>query len=317
MSFDATLPAIPVARAEPVRLPYPRLLLAVLIALVAGATALVVILSSTGLRLSDTFLPPAMLALMIAGVAGFSVRRRHPWRIVDASLLTAVKMLSMMICALVACTGLRLRWRVADELLASGDALLGIDVAAVTHAVAAMPLLSDLLYVMYTASGVLCVLAIGWHLVRGDRLRSWQVAGTLFLAMQATAIISIFLPARGAAAYLGLHTLQGSGLPHGAGTYAVGVFEHFYVGEELLVRLEHLNGVVCFPSFHTVVALTIVQAFAASPFRWPAVVIGALTILSTIPMGGHFATDLVGGLLVWLLAAWAATCLTKETTAQA
>ncbi|MET0589353.1 MAG: phosphatase PAP2 family protein [Novosphingobium sp.] len=66
---------------------------------------------------------------------------------------------------------------------------------------------------------------------------------------------------------------------------------------------------VCFPSFHTAMALVIVQGFAQSRLRWPAVIWGALTILSTIPMGGHYVTDLLGGMAVWavscVLAAWA------------
>jgi membrane-associated phospholipid phosphatase len=132
------------------------------------------------------------------------------------------------------------------------------------------------------------------------------VVTTAIVAMQITAIVSIFLPARGATAFLGLYTLQDEGLPAGAGTYAVSAFEHFYHGDALLVRLADINGIVCFPSFHTVMALLILQGLTRSPIRLAAAGWAALTIVSTVPIGGHYVTDLAGGVLVWMASAWLA-----------
>jgi membrane-associated phospholipid phosphatase len=153
---------------------------------------------------------------------------------------------------------------------------------------------------------------------RNDRVLLWQLVATLVVAMQITAIVSMLFPAQGASAWLGLDALQGNGLPYGAGTYSVAEFAHFYSGTELLVRREDLNGIVCFPSFHTVMALAILQGFANSPLKWAALLWSALTIVSTVPMGGHYVIDLAGGVLVWIVACRLATwaCRFPERGAQ-
>ena len=291
------------------QLPALRLAGVLLAILVLGVGALFAILTATGMSLDAGFAKFVMLASLLLAVAGYCRFRGLDWRLTDSALAVAFVTISLLLCGLVSLTGLRLGFPVADAILSRGDALLGFDVGNVTHFVAVRPVLAAVLERAYIWSGPLCALAVLWNLAKGERVRMWHVAATIGIAMQVTAIVSIFFPARGASAHLGLDSLQGHGLPYGAGTYAVDSFMHFYTGTDLLVRLEDLNGIVRFPSFHTAMALVIVQGFAQSRLRWPAVIWGALTILSTIPMGGHYVTDLLGGMAVWatscLLAAWA------------
>lgn len=291
------------------QLPKLRLASLLLAILSLGAGALFAILWATGMWLDAGFAKFVLLACFLLAIAGYSRFRGHDWRLTDSAIAVAFVTISLLLCGLVSLTGLRLGLPVADAMLARSDLLIGFDVRSVTHFVAVRPAFSAVLERAYNWSGPLCAVAILWNLARGDRVRMWHVVATIGIAMQITALLSIFFPARGASAYLGLDNLQGQGLPFGAGTYAVGTFHHFYEGKDLLVLLEDLNGIVCFPSFHTAMALVIVQGFAQSRLKWPAVVWGALTILSTIPMGGHYVTDLLGGMIVWasscLLAAWA------------
>lgn len=291
------------------QLPALRLTGVLLAILMLGVGALLAILSATGMSLDAGFVKFVLLACVLLAIAGYCRFRRLDWRLTDSALAVAFVTISLLLCGLVSLTGLRLGLPVADAMLARGDALAGFDVRSVTHFVAVRPMFSAVLERAYMWSGPICALAVLWNLAKGERVRMWHVAATIGIAMQVTAVVSIFFPARGASAHLGLDSLQGHGLPYGAGTYAVDSFMHFYAGTDLLVRLEDLNGIVCFPSFHTAMALVIVQGFAQSRLRWPAVVWGALTILSTIPMGGHYVTDLLGGMAVWaascLVAAWA------------
>lgn len=286
-----------------------RLIGLLLAALSLGAGTLLVILAATGMSLALEFANFLLLAVFVFLLAGFCRFRRHDWRMADSANIVALVTVSLLLCGLVANIGLRMRFPIVDPLLARGDALIGLDARAVAGFVANQPLFSRLLHIAYNVSGPLCAAAVLWNLMKQDRVRLWQVVATLIAAMQLTALVSIFFPARGAAVTLGLGALQGRGLPFGAGTYAVPAFEHFYRGAELLVKLEDMNGIVCFPSFHTVMALAILQGFVASPFRWIALGWSALTIVSTVPLGGHYVTDLAGGILVWLvacgLAAWA------------
>ncbi|WP_165362101.1 phosphatase PAP2 family protein [Qipengyuania thermophila] len=292
-----------------------RVLAAVLVAQALSAALLVLILSTTGQRLSAEFLPLALLGLGLGGVAGWCRFRMLHWRLGDAALAGALFTSGTLLCGLVACLGLRLGLPLADTALLAADSRLGIDVAAATHAVAARPWASAALFRAYDLSAMLCVAAVVWHLARGHRQGLWALFGTAMLAMQATAALSLLFPARGAAAMLGLETLQGAGLPHGAGTYALAAFERFYLGGELLVRPDDLEGIVCFPSFHTVMALLAAQGFAGTRLRWPATAWAALTIVSTVPMGGHYLTDILGGMAVWLACALAATRLCADAPA--
>jgi membrane-associated phospholipid phosphatase len=280
----------------------PRLTALLATALAAGTVALLTILAVTGMRLATEFANFVLLALLVAGLAGFSHWRRHPWRLTDSAAIVSMATLSLLLCGLISCTALRLGLPLADGFLARGDALVGIDVAAVSRFVATSPALSSLLHVAYNSSGLLCVAAIAWNLLAKDRLLMWQAVATIVVAMQVTAIVSILFPAQGASVALGLGALQGSGLPYGAGTYSATEFGHFYFGSETLVTREDINGIVCFPSFHTVLALVILQGFVNSWLKWLALPWSALTIVSTVPMGGHYAIDLAGGLLVWIVA---------------
>jgi membrane-associated phospholipid phosphatase len=276
------------------------------LSLLASALALAVILQLTGMRLAPEFARPVLIGVGLGGLACVCVKRQHHWRLTDTAILGSALTFGLLLCALIACMGLRVGFPVADAVLARSDALIGLDVAAATRFVAAQPAWPQVLHLMYNLSAPLCVLVVAWNVFTGDRIVAWRVVTTAIVAMQITAIVSIFLPARGATAFLGLYTLQDEGLPAGAGTYAVSAFEHFYHGDALLVRLADINGIVCFPSFHTVMALLILQGLTRSPIRLAAAGWAALTIVSTVPIGGHYVTDLAGGVLVWMASAWLA-----------
>lgn len=288
--------------------------------LIVSGAALGAVLLATGDSLAADFAPFAALAAALLALAGYCRWRHHPWRLTDSALIVAVVTVSLMLCGLVSCLGLGLGMPLADGLLARGDASLGFDVGRVTAFVAARPPLGDLLHTIYNLSGLGCVLVVLWPLLRGDRAATWRGVTTLVVAMQLTALVSIVVPAQGAIVSLDLAGLQGHGLPPGAGIYFAADFARFHGATGLDVGLGDLNGVVCFPSYHTVMALVIAQGLTRTRLAWPAVGWGAVTIVSTIPMGGHWMTDLAGGLAVWLtasmLADWACRPLAARCLAQ-
>jgi membrane-associated phospholipid phosphatase len=117
--------------------------------------------------------------------------------------------------------------------------------------------------------------------------------------MQVVALVSIAAPAVGAMAHLGLLDLQGAGLPSGAGVYHLDAFARYHAGTDPVVRLSEMSGLVTFPSFHTVLALLATQALAETRWRWIGVAWTAVVIVSTIPIGGHYVTDLAAGFAIW------------------
>jgi membrane-associated phospholipid phosphatase len=308
MSSAVAAPSVvPSAGSHPLRfVTQPRLVALLLAALAAAAGALLVILTVTGMSLAPEFGYMAILAAAVGALAGYCHWRKFPWRLTDSASIVGIVLASLLLCGLVSCLGLRLGIPLADPMLARGDALVGFDVRRVASFVAARPALSALLNFAYNNSGPLCAAAVVWNLLT-DRLQLWRLMATLIVAMQITALVSTLFPAHGAAVWLGVDALQGNGLPYGAGTYSVAEFGHFYSGSDLLVRGEDMGGIVCFPSFHTVMALVILQGFANSRLRWAAVPWSALTIVSTVPMGGHYVVDLAGGVLVWIVACRLAT----------
>ena len=64
------------------------------------------------------------------------------------------------------------------------------------------------------------------------------------------------------------------------------------------LSMDGVVGMVTFPSFHTILALLVVWASRATWWFWPAALLNAVVIASTLPVGGHHLADLVGGALV-------------------
>jgi membrane-associated phospholipid phosphatase len=204
-----------------------------------------------------------------------------------------------LICSLVSITGLRLGFPLADPLLHSADRLVGLNTSRAVIFASSEPLLSKCLHLIYDHSDTLCLITALWALIWGERARYWIITITAVIAAQLTGIISIFFPAEGAILHLGLDVLQGQGLPFGAGSYSASEFRAFYWGSDLRVSRDDLAGIVVFPSFHTVMALIILQGFFETRFRWPALILCVLAIISTVPMGGHYVVDILGGAIVW------------------
>ena len=79
-----------------------------------------------------------------------------------------------------------------------------------------------------------------------------------------------------------------------------------YVGEILAMRsglpvtraVEELQGIVCFPSYHTVLAVLIAWAHRNLPTFWPVACVNALMLLAVPTVGNHYLADVLGGAAV-------------------
>lgn len=280
---------------------HKHLILAIGVALLLNALTLAMIMAVTGLRLAPDLASSFVLPILCGFAAVLCYVRDHPWRSSDALAATCVIKLGMLLCSLVTCMGLRLRLPLADPLLASMDSYSGISIVSINMWAASSPLIAGALQISYEATVSVCFLVLLCNYAIGDRHRLWHVIATGSIAMQLTSFISLFLPARGSTATFNLQELQGAGLPLDAGTFALKSFDYFYFGQDKLVQLDKLNGIVCFPSFHTVLALMIVQGTSHPILRQFALAYCVLTLISTIPIGGHYIVDILGGALVWLI----------------
>lgn len=265
-----------------------------------GAICAGLVVSLAGMTVPLTEVAPMLvIGLAMLGLSAFCHNRYPDDRLAHAAAVVGVAILSLLACAILSNAALRLGMPLADFWLSKADEAAQIDAGSVIRAIAATKLLPDVLAAAYNASGLIVVVLIFAAIARRRTRAAWELVGTIVISMQLVAIASIFAPAWGAMKHFSLEHLQGHGLPVGAGVYQWTAFGHFRDGSDTLVRIADMGGVVAFPSFHTVLALLITQSLHGTRWRWAAVLVSATIILAAMPMGGHYAVDLLAGWLVW------------------
>lgn len=139
------------------------------------------------------------------------------------------------------------------------------------------------------------LVALAW---RGDRVEAWRAAfcfvGTLFT----TCLIASFAPAKGLGVWASPALL--ARLPDQAMRTFWPHFDSFYSGKDPVLRMQVVDGVISFPSFHAVVGFMVLAmwrnnvATLALAGLWLAIM-----LIATLPGGGHYVVDLVAGFAVW------------------
>lgn len=120
------------------------------------------------------------------------------------------------------------------------------------------------------------------------------------IALISTIAIFVFVPAVGAFVYFDLTPAQYAALPIDVYTPAR-TLDALRSGSLKIIRLDNLEGLIAFPSFHT--AAAVLYGWALWPIkliRWPIATLN-LAIISTTPVcGAHYAIDVIAGAAVAL-----------------
>jgi hypothetical protein len=182
-----------------------------------------------------------------------------------------------------------------DSVLAGFDRALGIEVPQVLRFMDGLPALNRLLVICYNLLLLLMVVAIIVPPLCG-RMRD---AKEYVLAGVVSAIISLPL----------FSTFQ-----------AVGPWVHY--GYDPLIRqdnymetfrklkaegtfvmdIDYSDGLICFPSFHTILAVLAAVALRRVPIAgWAAGILASLIVISTVTTGSHYIIDVIAGFGVALL----------------
>ena len=86
-------------------------------------------------------------------------------------------------------------------------------------------------------------------------------------------------------------------------------------GSLRLIELGEAQGLITFPSFHTVVAVLLLIGFRHVPYlRWVSLILNVLMLLSIPIEGSHYLVDLIAGVGVALFA-WGLARLTADSAA--
>lgn len=267
----------------------------------AVVTAVVVLAAAIGATAAGFTLAPFGLAKVVAVGAGLGLVAWFYTRVrpvpAFAAALSGTALLLVFTAAgatlsyAVAAMGFPLR----DAEFAALDAALGVDWNGFLAFVAERPWLAATLVAAYHSSllqTILVVVTLG--------LTGRTVALERFLVAYATTavvvvLVSGFLPALGAYAHhdpdpaIRLMTAE-------AGVWHLAHFEALRAGTFLELDLVKAEGIVTFPSFHTVLAiLTVWALWEVRVLRWPALVLNVFVVVGTVPEGGHYVVDLIAG----------------------
>lgn len=94
-----------------------------------------------------------------------------------------------------------------------------------------------------------------------------------------------------------------------AGVWHLTHCEALRAGTFTVFDFSRTEGLVTFPSFHTALAvLTVRYAWSMPRLRWPAFALNVCVVVGTLPEGGHYLVDLIGG----GAAAWAAIAVANR-----
>jgi hypothetical protein len=187
-----------------------------------------------------------------------------------------------------------------DDVLVGIDRTLGAQVPDVLRLTAAHPGIAWFLSMSYDALLYLMVVAIILPPLCGrmQRAKEYLIAGIV----SATISIPIFaaLPAQGPWCYYGYS-------PTSDQAKATQIITALKNERSFVLNVADTEGIITFPSFHTVLALLAAYALWSVPYvRWPAAVVAALIVVSTVTTGWHYPADVLAGIVITVLACLAA-----------
>lgn len=193
-----------------------------------------------------------------------------------------------------------------DDTFAHLDAALGVDARTITQGTGVYGWFATASLVAYCKTAYQMFLAFGVLMYCRQHERLADTFSILAIGGVATLVLSTLFPAADAFDYYRF-TENDLGKLNGTG---VGVW-----------HLEHLNalrsgvmrtfpttdwqGLVTFPSFHTIYALSGGYALATNRWlAWPSAIFSGFVLFTTIPIGGHYFIDVVGGVAIFVASVW-------------
>lgn len=244
----------------------------------------------TGAAVSNLW-PPIIICVTTCALLWALSFRWQPNFLRGISVLVAYTFAFTLLMEAVAATGRPL----VDSQLASIDATFGLSSARFASWVAQHPRLSIVMQFIYFSSMLqTCVVMV----VNAEKPELWIFLRRFILALQITVCLFYFFPAEGVATAI---------TPPIASR-----FHDLRAG--VAIDVQQAQGIITFPSFHTAWALIITAALWNSIWRWPAVVLNALVIVSTVTTGGHYFIDVFAGAAVGALVILQPTTVVSPTS---
>ena len=189
-----------------------------------------------------------------------------------------------------------------DANLAALDGALGIDHRAIVTFVARSPAFSAFLGLVYLCA-VPLMLALATALPAfGQFERARRLLDDSALLLAITIIISALVPAGGSFVHLPYPSSVLAALPPDAGMMHFLRFEALRDGTFRVLDPTQIEGLATFPSYHVAMAFIVARALWGLPWLGAAgAVFAGVTILSTLPIGGHYVVDILATCVLYLM----------------
>lgn len=182
----------------------------------------------------------------------------------------------------------------ADSLLQASDSTLGVSAGTVIAWANDRPWLAGLMKAAYFSAVPQLMLAIVVLGFSNQAVPLRRLLTRFILCGLVTVACFYFAPALGTVSYSGVS------VP----THYEGILHDLAAlrdGSMRFVTWKAVEGLITFPSFHTIWGVLMIAAFRRTRLAVPATILNVVMIASTITTGMHYATDVLGGLLVCLI----------------
>lgn len=196
-------------------------------------------------------------------------------------------------------------WIIRDGLLVAIDNALGFDWRTYTLFFLQNDLLRLSSLILYVMSPIMVGFALFWFCLKGNFNRASEIVAMVILGGILCVVISGIIPSAGAANHLPLDSDFYSG-------YKV-IFDDSYGiefsqlrdGVGIEVCLLHPLALIAFPSYHACLSLVVMLVFWGTGGLGSIICALCLVSLLSIPVqGGHYLSDVLGGLLTGAVAYW-------------
>jgi membrane-associated phospholipid phosphatase len=203
-----------------------------------------------------------------------------------------------------------------DALLNGADRWMRLDWRTYLHFINNNPTLAVLTWLAYRSMlfqfTVLALVLVAASRVM--RLQQYVLANGLALCL-ALAVFTI-MPAGGIYSFLQIQPAEFANLSPIMTHNQTLLLDALRTGQQ--TRVEQMEGLITFPSFHAVWAILFAWGFyPIKQLRFGAIMLNLFVIASTPIQGAHYFIDVVGGAAVAGIAIYAATRLTRASTTDA
>lgn len=190
-----------------------------------------------------------------------------------------------------------LRFPVIDSALHNFDNALGFNWLNWYHFVNAHSAVKFVLHTAYASTTLQIVFSIIYFSHREEGSRNNRLWWTAIISLLITTVVSGILPAMGTFEYYGVADPQ-----HGVHLHDL---HALLAGTLTNVSLDHMQGIVTLPSYHTVCAILLTYIYRNQRRMLFVVVPLNLLALVAIPSeGGHYLADMLAGAAVAALSIW-------------